>query len=262
MRRVEQPEALALARIGLGLATILNAYEMHRLLTGLAEGRLRIPLFEALPAPTHVTVWAVTLLATAAGAALVLGWRPAAAAGLATAVSVWCLVWDQQTYSNHRILALVLVVLLAFARSDRAWAVRPSAGPPSSPWVQLLMMTQLSVCYLFAGLSKMNPVFPSGYPFDTWLWLDLPHALDMTIALATIATEVFLAVGLWFARTRVVAVVLGLLLHASIVALMSRDNLTLFAFMLTCTSLYPLFHTWVLPTADVADGASPARQSA
>lgn len=262
MRRPGEVEAVALARIGLGLATMLNAYEMHRLLTGLAEGRLRIPLVEAIPAPTHPTVWATTVLAMAAGVALVLGWRPAAAASLATVVSAWCLVWDQQTYSNHRILALVLVGLLVFAHSDRAWAVRPRPGLTPAPWVQLLMMTQLSVCYLFAGLSKMNPVFPSGYAFDIWLWLDLPHALDMAIALATIATEVFLALGLWFARTRTLAVVLGLLLHASIVAFMADDNLTLFAFGLTCTSLYPLFHTWSLPTADAVAGAVPAHQNA
>lgn len=262
MRRLDTPEAVALARIGLGLATMLNAYEMHRLLTGLADGRLRIPVFEAIPAPTQTTVWATTLLAAVAGVALVLGWRPAEAAALASVVSVWCLVWDQQTYSNHRILALVLVGLLAFARSDRAWAVRPRHGPPSSPWVQLLMMTELSVCYLFAGLSKMNPVFPSGYAFDAWLWLDLPHALDMAVALGTIATELFLAVGLWFARTRPSAVVLGLALHTSIVALMSRDNLTLFAFTLTCTSLYPLFHTWALPATAVAATTTPARQDA
>ncbi len=50
-----------------------------------------------------------------------------------------------------------------------------------------------------------------------------------------------MAGALWFRRTRVLAAVLGILLHSSIVVTMANDNIVLLAFALTCVSLYPLF---------------------
>lgn len=236
-----EARATALARIGLGLACLVNVQEMHVLLTRIAGGGLAMPVLDGLPAPSTWSVWLVTALGAVAGLALVVGWRPGPAALALTGLSLGIFLWDQQTYSNHRFLALVLVLLLALARSDRAWALRRSGAPAPPPWPRFLMMTQLSVCYLFAGLSKINPVFPGGRQFDTWLRVDLPATLDMSMALGTILGEVFIALGLWFARTRTLAVVLGVLLHVSIVVGMAHGTLPLVAFTLTCVPLYPLF---------------------
>jgi len=63
----------------------------------------------------------------------------------------------------------------------------------------------------------------------------------MTLAWGTIVGELFMAFALWFRRTRVLAVILGCILHLSIAVLMNHDNVVLIAFALTCMSLYPLF---------------------
>lgn len=234
--------AVAVARIGLGVATILNAFEMHSLLGRIAAGRFPMPVFSWAPTPSGVTVTAYLVLAVAAGVAIAVGYRVALAAVLSTALSVGAFLWDQQTYSSHRWLALLLIAYLIFARSDTAWSVS-HRGQPAAPvpwWPRLLMMTQVSVCYLFAALSKINPNFLTGHPLHGWIRWELPLWSTFLMAVGTVATELFLAFGLWFERTRRVAVPLGLALHLSIVVLMV-DRGPLVAFALTIVPVYGLF---------------------
>ncbi len=174
--------ALAIARIGLGLATLFNTLEMYKTLSRVVDTTIAIPFIESLPAPTEAGVWLVTGLGAVAGLALTVGWYARPAAVLATVVSAWIFLWDQQTYSSHRTLALLLIAMLCFTACDRVWALRPRTEGRTATWAPLLMLTQLSVCYLFAGLSKVNSVFLTGRQFDHWLWLDLPAELDMALA--------------------------------------------------------------------------------
>ena len=103
------------------------------------------------------------------------------------------------------------------------------------------MMSQLSVCYLFAALSKMNLVFISGVPLSIWVWIELPWLFYTVAAMTTVLVELAIAVGLWFPTRRRAAVVLGLGLHVSILVLMKDETMALVAFALTCVSVYPLF---------------------
>ncbi|RIK11982.1 MAG: hypothetical protein DCC50_13815 [Acidobacteria bacterium] len=166
-------------------------------------------------------------------------------AGLGAAVGVVTLLWDQQTYSSHLTLLTVLLALLAFSGSGKRWALLRRREPdPTVPfWPQLLMMTQVSVVYLFAGLSKAQPTFLGGEPLQGWMWPDLPHWAFVVLAWATVLTEVGLAVALWVPRVRVLAAVVGVALHLSIVTLLDGENLWLVAFALTTTAVYPLFLT-------------------
>ncbi|MHA7263312.1 HTTM domain-containing protein [Arthrobacter sp. TMN-37] len=265
---------IALARIGLGIATLLNTGEMFALLRSVADGRLALPVHGAIPSPTSGGVLLYTVLAGAAAVALILGWRASGAAALSTALNIWVFLWDQQTYSGHRFLATLLVAYLIFARSDRAlslprWfrsrvaassAPEPPAGsqPGQVPWwPQLLMMTQLSVCYFFAAVSKLNTEYLSGAPLAQWIWLPMPWWLFTLTACASIAVELILAVGLWRRSTRREAAVLGTLLHLSILVLMKEQTLPLIAFALTCLSLYGLFfHRPPLPAGRSRAGSS------
>lgn len=237
---LNDPRPVAVARIGLGIATILNTWEMYRLLGRIAAGALRMPLLGWLPAPTGLLVQAYLVVAVGAGLALLAGWWAAGAAAVTTVLNVVVFIWDEQTYSSHRLLAMLLVAYLAFARSDAFWAVRPVRAPVRrSP--QLLMMTQVSVVYLFAGLSKLSPLFLSGVPLSKWVWLPLPWWAFTGMAMATVVIEVFIAGGLWVRRYRVGAMVAGGLLHLSIVTLMREGTVPLIAFSITCLCLYPLF---------------------
>lgn len=234
------PRALAVARIGLGLATILNAVEMFALLSKIARGLIALPVVEWMPAPTPTAVRVYLVLAVAAGLALAVGWQAASAAALTTVLNVAVFLWDQQTYSSHRLLATLLVAYLIFSRSDAVWSVSRRGG--SVPWCpRLLMMTQLSVCYFFAAISKMTVLFLSGVPLSGWVWLPLPWWMFTVMAVGTVLVELFLAVGLWLRRTRRAAFLLGGALHLSIVVMMRDQTSALLSFALTCVSLYGLF---------------------
>lgn len=236
------PQALAVARIGLGLATILNAVEMYALLSDIAGGMVALPLVDWMPRPTSAATAVYLVAAMAAGLALALGWRAASAAALTTVLNVAVFLWDQQTYSSHRLLATLLVAYLIFARSDAVWSVSRRGGLVPW-WPRLLMMTQLSVCYFFAAASKVSILFLSGAPLAAWVWIPLPWWMFTLMALGTVAVEGFLAFGLWLRRTRKVAVALGLLLHLSIVAMMEDQTWALLSFALACVPLYGLFLT-------------------
>ncbi len=62
---------------------------------------------------------------------------------------------------------------------------------------------------------------------------------DASRRCSVIATELFIAIGIWFRRTRRLALLIGIVLHVSIVVLM-HDRLPLFTFAVVCLSLYPL----------------------
>lgn len=231
---------IAVARIGLGIATMMNAAEMFALLSQIATGKLAMPVFPGAPQPSMTAVYVYVVLAVSAGAAITVGWHASRAAVVSTLLSLFVFFWDQQTYSSHRLLATLLVCYLIFASSDAKWSVSRWERPVLW-WPQLLMMTQLSVCYFFAAVSKMNGAFIYGGPLASWIWVPFPRWLFFLMAVGTIAVEIFLAFGFWFRPSRRLAVILGLLLHGSIVLLMRDQTLPLIAFSLTCLSVYGLF---------------------
>ncbi|RXZ72674.1 HTTM domain-containing protein [Agromyces albus] len=236
------PRPVAIARVGLGLATVLTSIEAYDILAAISGGKLAMPVLPGVPAPTLPWLTVLIVLTIGAAVAVTIGWYTEQAAIVSVVLGIAILLWDQQTYSSHRLLATLLMAYLVFAKAGTAWSIRPISGRPSVPWwPQLLMMSQLSVLYLFSGLSKINVWFISGVPLSSWVWIELPWQTYAIAAVMTIVVELVIAVALWFPSSRRVAILLGLGLHFSIVVLMDHDTLALLAFAITCVSLYPLF---------------------
>jgi hypothetical protein len=254
------PRPIAIVRIALGVAVVSNALETSVVLQRVVDGRIRVPVLESLPAPTSFAVQLCAALGVLAGVALAVGFFAAPAAIAATALNLWVFLWDQQTYSNHRVLVTLLVAYLVFAESDTRWAVRRRSPQAATVrwWPQLLMMTQISTCYFFAAVNKMNPAFLAGDMFETWLRWPLPDRLYPLMAVATVLTELFLAVGLWLRQTRVIAAAVGVALHVSIVVGMAEQTVPLTAFALACVPVYSLFLTRPSFSLKAAIAPSPA----
>ncbi|AEG42903.1 HTTM domain-containing protein [Isoptericola variabilis] len=235
------------ARMMLAVALAVTVVESSAYLSRIADGRMRYPVLDWLPAPTTDAVLVYLALGLVAALLLLAGVLAGWAAGLGSALGAWALLWDQQTYSSHLVLCTLLLLYLAFARSGTRWSLsarlRPREDPTVPWWPQLLMLTQVSVVYLFTAVAKINPVFLSGEPLDGWTWLPGPPWVFQAMALATVAVELFLAVALWVPRLRVLAVLAGVALHAGIVGGLDHLNVVLFAFALTTTSTYGLFLT-------------------
>jgi hypothetical protein len=158
------------------------------------------------------------------------------------------MVWEQQTYSAHRTLFVLLCAYFAFSRADAAWSLSHRRSTTVPWWPVALMLSQVSVCYLFGALSKINPVFLSGAVIDAYGTVPVPAVLLDGVPMLTVVVEMSLAVGLWLPSVRLLAAPLGGALHLSIVMLMGSPAVLLMgvpvdllAFAIACVATYPAF---------------------
>ena len=158
--------------------------------------------------------------------------RPALAlAALAGLYGLWC---DRLGYHNNRYELLLLALALSFTPCDRSWRLVGPARPGAAPrWAVKIVGAQLSVVYLASSLGKLvdadwrsggvllarfasaRPIAEHFLPASVAAVLSAPW-LARIASPAAIASELFLALGLWFPRTRVVALWLGVMFHIGI----------------------------------------------
>lgn len=245
------PRPLAVSRIGVGVAALMTFVEQYFRLTSIADGELAMPGVTGLPPVTVLTASVFGLVGVVASVALALGCAARPAAASVTACAWLGFAWEQQTYSNHLMFIAWLALWLAVAPCDACWSLPARRrGRRSVTWGdQVLLMCQLSVCYAFAGLVKLNPGFLSGDALRTYAGghVDLPGPVWTLAAVGAVLTELGVAVALWSAATRWAAVSSGLVLHAAIIATMSYDAYALVAFAVACLAQYPLFLNRPIP---------------
>ncbi|MBD3927010.1 HTTM domain-containing protein [Nocardioides cavernae] len=240
---------LAIARIGIGMAGLLNCAESWVVLVKIeARDALTVPTWDGLPhlSPTGAAI----LMSTGViGAIFVIGGLATRAGAVALAtVLATAMLLEQQTYSNHVALSMWCSLWLVLAHSDARWSLRSRIDGPRDVRVadQFLLMTQVSVVYAFTGLLKANPAFLSGRVIQENSHLDISDQLAQAMALGAVVTEVGLCIGLWFARTRWIAAAAGVALHTSIPIVMYQP-LPLVSFSISVVCLYPLFFARRVP---------------
>lgn len=154
---------------------------------------------------------------------------------------------DQQHYANGGYFIVVVGILLVLADSGASWTPWGPDRRRPSWWTSFLLALQLTIVYLYAAGQKLRGPALRGATIDWQLngpamdhitWSRLPEALNLLGGTA----EVVCAIGLWFAATRRVALVVGITLHVGILAFI-RDSPDLIAFGLASFALYPAF--WV-----------------
>jgi hypothetical protein len=133
---------------------------------------------------------------------------------------------------------------LALRRADRTGVPPPPERGPL--WGQRLLAMQVSAVYLWSAASKSDRPFLSGerlqHIFLRWYGSSDPPGFPFfaetmqALAVLTVGLEYALGVGLWFARTRPWAVLLGLVFHAIIYV-----TLPVFTFSATMILLYLAF---------------------
>ncbi len=154
-------ESFRLARIGVGLAALLQApISLDTLLALTEPGVLTTPVIGGLGLQHGWQVMALIVVWGVAGIGFTVGYRlllSGSALGISLALP---LLLDHQAYSNHLYLMALMVGLLTLAGGRR----KQSEDTPSSAvfWPVLLVMTQISAVYLFTAFSKMNEDFIGG----------------------------------------------------------------------------------------------------
>lgn len=247
------PRPVSVARIGIGLAVLLELPNSAATLMRLDDpGILRTPMLPWSPGVNDPMALALVGLWIVSATALLFGWRTRLAAVTLTFTLATVLLLDQQLFSNHLYLMMLVCGLLALAHSGGALSVdaaRAGERRQISRWPIWLLQVQVSAVYGFAALAKVNPEFLSGSVVATTLRRVGPLAVPdswrslepmLILAVMAVCAEAFLAIALWSPRWRPAAFVVALGLHAGLTIWFS-PTYQLVVFSLTLLPLLVLF---------------------
>ena len=229
---------VSLVRFILGFMLLLSALREFR---DLADGTyfgdvFHLPLVPELVVPGPGVFTLLVAVELALAVLVITGRRAREALFASAAVGIFVLLCDRTRYHNNRYALLLFALLLAFSPCDRAFVLRapPPADRTGPLWAQRLAQLQLSIVYLASGGSKLlDPdwrgglvigdrlarstalAVSKGVPVDFVRFLSNP-AVASGLSKVAIATELFLAVGLFVPRTRFFALWWGGMFHATI----------------------------------------------
>ncbi len=224
--------SVAVVRIGLGLLMAIEG--IGYLTSGYLDSAYRDPEFLfTFQGFDWVAPWPDPLLHVHFGLLAVLGLLFAAGVAhrivgpLLVAAFAYVFLLDKAEYLNHFYAALLILVLLAAAPSDRAFSV-PSRRDPSRPrtvpvWAVWMLRFQVGVIYAYAGLAKLGDDWLAGQPMAMWLaersdllligpLLDEPWAGE-TFSWAGAAFDLSIVPLLVWRRTRLLALGLAASFH-------------------------------------------------
>jgi hypothetical protein len=164
---------------------------------------------------------------------------------LASATQLWA-----QDDANSPVLLLAWAALIVLLTEDH-------------PHERALLLRVAATCvYAFTGLAKINPAFLAGDQLVGvaatrdhlgWALGPLSGTLGILAAWSTVATELWLAIGLWFRRTRAPTAAVGVLLHVVLVPVAAVNWTTSLAYAivlnLSLLAMYPAFWAEIAPAA-------------
>lgn len=227
---------LGLLRLSFALLMLLLTLKLTRqlLLIDYFGDFFHMPMLPDSLVPSRNGYVLVLLAQGVCSVAALLGFftRPALLA--ASSLGICTLLWDRLDYHNNRYELLLLVFLVALTPCARSFLPLRSARPGPGPrWAVTLVGAQVSAVYLASSLGKLfdsdwrggvvlSHRFDKALPFFDAHQL---HGLGALVAaptfahaasLAAIASELLLALGLWFRPTRALALWLGFMFHAGI----------------------------------------------
>ena len=233
---------LGLLRLALSALLLLNG---GRLILELYRGGyfgdfFHLPILPESWLPSRTGYACLLGVQTLACVLAFLGVWPREALLGASSIGLYILCCDRLQYHNNRYALLLLGFLLAFTPCDRSFLIA-RRGPHHLPleariaptFARRLFQIQVSLVYLGSSCGKLlDPdwrggqvmlirfaktaeiMARNGFAPPNWLNLTLSSALFASLASkVAIATELFIALGSWWPRTRRLALWTGILFH-------------------------------------------------
>jgi predicted DCC family thiol-disulfide oxidoreductase YuxK/uncharacterized membrane protein YphA (DoxX/SURF4 family) len=239
---------IGVMRVIVGSAALLKLTQMAPLLLRLADpALLHAPYWASVPRLSPASAVAITVFWAISATFFLLGARTRVAGGVLTATLVVALLVDQQAWSNNLYLLTICVFLLTAADSGASLSIdarRHGTREYVPVGMVNLIRLQLSIMYFYTAVAKVSAGYLSGAVLRSsfrWMpWADqIPRRLLVAAALFSIAMEIFLSIGIWFAPTRPFVFVIGAAFHAFTVAsLPPAWRIELGAFALVTVSMY------------------------
>jgi hypothetical protein len=255
---VGETYVLGVVRVALGVLLFANALRAAReLQRGYFGDFFHWPILPESLVPSS-TVYGTMVIAQVLLAVLVVSGHRARPALFASAIlGAYVLAADRLQFHHNRWALYCYALLLSLAPCDRSMFIGPPPATSVGPlWAARLAQAQVSIVYLASGGSKLlDPDWRSGQVIlervrlygpaniaqgvpSAWIdWLGQPD-VSSAIAKIAIATEIFLALGLWSGQARIFALWWGLCFHLTIEATSRVESftwLTLAMYGLYCT---------------------------
>jgi hypothetical protein len=237
---------LGVARVAFGLLLLANAVGgLRQLGRGYFGDVFHWPLLPEALVPSR-SVYAAVVGAEVLLAVLVVAgrWRAREALFVSAVLGVYVLFCDRLQFHHNRWALFCQALLLSLAPCDRSFRVGPRLPCVGPLWAARLVGLQLSIIYVASGASKLldpdwrrglvllerfhlyaSQAIAAGVPARVMNALTQPAAASV-LAKGAIATELFLAVGLWPARTRLFALCWGTGFHLIIEATSRVEGFT------------------------------------
>jgi hypothetical protein len=190
----------------------------------------------------------------ASSAALIVGWRPRIAALIAWALSLSFYNTNFYLHNSGDRIRHFLLLLLILAPSDAAWAIRRRPrnvdGPAYvSAWPARLMLIQMAIMYFMNGLYKMQGrmwwegsvmhYVSHDIGWARWSALPMPYWVSRVLTWGALIWEAGFPLWIMMKRTRVPALIVGVLFH-----LITFFHLEIAAFPLYALCLYIPLAPW------------------
>jgi uncharacterized membrane protein YphA (DoxX/SURF4 family) len=252
---------LGVARIAIGVMLFVHALRAARELEtfGYFGDVFHVPFIPERLVASRLLYTLIVAIELSLAVCVAIGLRAKVALFLSSLLGTYVLLCDRVQFHHNRWALLCFAFLLSLSPCDRAHVITgapPGAKRVGALWAQRLAQLQLSIIYLASGGSKLaDPDWRDGLVIAERFALyghqaiarGVPHAVvdfmsqplvTSGLAKVAIATELFLAIGLWQRRTRVFALWWGMMFHLTIEVTSSVEIFT----WLTL-SIYALFAT-------------------
>jgi hypothetical protein len=241
-REERETYVLGLLRVAMGVMLLRHVVRLATELSdqGYFAERFFIPLVPHRWVPSSDGYALILGAMAVAAVSAIVGVRGREGLLVAAVGGLYLLLCDRLQYHNNRYVLLLLAFLLAFAPCDRVFAfgsVAAATRSVSGPrWAATLIQLQVSLVYLTSAGSKLlDPDWRGGQV----LLLRAVHGIELAaqqgialpgfvialgnsalcmsvISKLAIATELFLAIGLWRPKLRALALWIGVLFHLGI----------------------------------------------
>lgn len=233
--RVVDRRPVAVLRLLMGLVVVRHLWPDVRA-SILPVDRFHVPWWSWLPVVSHTGYRVVLGLGVAAGVAMVLGVATRAATIVAFGTVTYLLFVDMTGFHHNR--AFLVWILFGLTRMPTTSCSLPrwlaDRSPPDDTgylWPLLMLRIIVASVYLTSGGTKLaNPDWRTGLvlwdrvvsyqqhiPVGGWIRNVLvDRSTYWVLAPAALAVELFVGIAIWFPRTRLTAIWIAFMFHASI----------------------------------------------
>ncbi|MBD0257162.1 MAG: HTTM domain-containing protein [Cytophagales bacterium] len=181
---------------------------------------------------------------------------------------------EKSVYQSHHYLYWLVSFLLIFLPAHRAFSYDASRNPSirlgqAAAWVWYLLLFQISVVYVYAGVAKLYSDWITGRPMVIWMYYKANYPIigpllgaewfPYVASIAALVVDLTVVPLMLFTRTRAYGFVMALLFHLANVAVFGLGTFPWFAIVMTSLFFSPSWPRKLfgksLPALQVSTGA-------